>query len=297
MPTGEIRTLAKEFGVFRAFSKVPTKCELCAWRFDPYFKRVEVRLQLLDIWLECSGLCNRRKVWRRNMHALWIVPLALFLEVYLYSWLNEVNIMKTFVSLLSVCICIGIPIYILGHKPQDFTPLVQFLISLILTGASVWFGTSLTNKAAKKEASKAWLPAAETACKQLLTISATTARMRATESCSCESIESLLHEGNRNCEAIKALLKIQCRETSEKLATLKDHIDNGVSHWEVFITNNCEMGECDDIFNRIAVERTKLAQELQKDFPEFSSGTPSPEEHQLLPESTGQVAIGNVGAK
>jgi len=233
---------------------------------------MELRIQLRSVWLQASGKADMSKRGSRILHALWMVPFAAFLEKYLYSEIYEVNKMKSFVSLIVIAACLGIPIYILLERPQDFNPLVQFLVSLLLTAASIWFGVSVNNRAARKEAAKAWLPAAETACKQLLTISATAARMRATEAQSCKSLEPLLPTGGTDCKPIKQLLEIQCRETSEKLAMLKDHIDNAVSHWEVFIGNNCDRGECEDIFTRIDTERQKLSNELATDFPAGGCG-------------------------
>jgi len=173
--------------------------------------------------------------------------------------------MRVILSALLIIVCILVPTYLAANTPQAFNPLAQVLFSIVLTGASVWFGISLNDKNARKEAARQWLPAAETACKQLLTISNTAERMRLTQETACNSIEPLLPKLETSLP-VKQMVDVQCRETAEKLATLRDHIDSAVSHWEVFIASNCEKGECDAISVRIGQVRTTLEAKLKQDF-------------------------------
>jgi len=202
------------------------------------------------------------------LRILYAVPLficATALEVVINVITYEFLSMKVTISALLIAVCIIVPIYLVAKTPQAYNPLAQVLFSIVLTGASVWFGVSLNDKQARKEAAGRWLPAAETACKQLLTISNTAERMRLTQATACNSIEPRL-PNVESPRTMKQKVEVQCRVTAEKRATLRYHIENAVSHWEVFIANNCERGECEAISYRIGQVRGTLESRLKQDF-------------------------------
>jgi len=265
---------ARELGIFRQFPPIPSDCAWCGSRNDPFSRRFFARFVSLIIWLpivpSSKILLN---LWRILLIASAIV-LEAAITVINYQYLS----MRVIISALLIAVCILVPVYLVANNPQAFNPLAQVLFSILLTGASVWFGISLNEKQARKEAAGRWLPAAETACKQLLTISNTAERMRLTQATACNSIEPLLPKLEASL-SIKQMVDVQCRETAEKLATLRDHVDSAVSHWEVFIANNCEKGECDAISFRIGQVRTTLDAKLKQDFKHPIARKPVIESH------------------
>jgi hypothetical protein len=256
------RLTARELGLFQQFSAIADRsCALCASKYDPFYRRVFVRLFSLVAWLNIFPSTKLLSI----LWLIFLLPFAVALEVALTAVASQYTSMRVILSALLIIVCILVPTYLVANTPQAFNPLAQVLFSIVLTGASVWFGISLNDKNARKEAARRWLPAAETACKQLLTISNTAERMRLTQTTACNSIEPLLPKLETSLP-IKQMVDVQCRETAEKLATLRDHIDSAVSHWEVFIASNCEKGECDAISFRIGQVRTTLEAKLKEDF-------------------------------
>jgi hypothetical protein len=139
------------------------------------------------------------------------------------------------------------------------------MFSVFLTAASTWLGIAVNNKRARHDATAKWLPAAETACKQLLTLSATAERMRKTQSTACSTIDPVIADADpKIIRPLKALVELQCRETSEKIATLRDHIENAISHWQVFIGTNCEGQDCELIDARLRECRNQLFGAMEK---------------------------------
>jgi len=259
--TSSLRLTARELGIFRQFPPVPTTCEWCASRNDPFVRRVFARFVSLIIWMP---VVPSSKILL-NLWRILLLAFALALEIALTVIGSQYISMRVIISALLIIVCIAVPSYLVVQTPQAFNPLAQVLFSILLTGASIWFGISLNDRQARKEAARQWLPAAETACKQLLTISNTAERMRLTQATACNSIEPLLPKLETSLP-VKQMVDVQCRETAEKLATLRDHVDSAVSHWEVFIANNCEKGECDAISFRIGQVRTTLEAKLKQDF-------------------------------
>jgi hypothetical protein len=255
------RLTAHELGLFQQFPPVASTCVMCASRHDPLYRRVFARLLTL---VASIGILPSARILS-ILWLLFLLPFAVALELALTAIGSQYISMRVIISALLIAICIGVPTYLVAKTPDAFNPLAQVLFSILLTGASIWFGISLNDRQARKEAARQWLPAAETACKQLLTISNTAERMRLTQATACNSIEPLLPKLDASLP-IKQMVEVQCRETAEKLATLRDHVDNAVSHWEVFIANNCEKGECDAISFRIGQVRTALETKLKQDF-------------------------------
>lgn len=198
-----------------------------------------------------------------------ILPLLLLgIPVLLYGLIVESVIetvatgkenMSSVISALLVLVSIAVPSYLMSQTPASYNVPTQIMFSVFLTAASTWFGISVNNKRARHDATAKWLPAAETACKQLLTLSATAERMKRTQTQACDTIDPVISDGDpKTMKPLKALIGLQCRETSEKLATLRDHIENSISHWQVFIGTNCEGSECALIDARLQECRHQL---------------------------------------
>jgi hypothetical protein len=203
--------------------------------------------------------------WVRVVCNLSLLAAALVLELLLSMADSIDSLMKIIISCVLIVVFIALPTYIVAKLPNAYNPLAQVLFSILLAGVSIWLGIALNTSSAKREAAAKWLPAAETACKQLLTISNTAERMRMTQRNACSALDPILPSSSRS-EPIRQMVEMQCRETAEKLATLRDHVENGVSHWQVFIANNCERGECEAISFRIEEVRQTLIQRLTEDF-------------------------------
>jgi hypothetical protein len=140
------------------------------------------------------------------------------------------------------------------------------MFSVFLTAASTWLGISVNNKRARHDATAKWLPAAETACKQLLTLSSTAERMKRTQAQACNALDPIISDGDQKVlKPLKVLIGLQCRENAEKMATLRDHIENSISHWQVFIGANCEGPECNIIDQRLQACRQQLFSQIDSE--------------------------------
>ena len=212
-------------------------------------------------------LCVGRVPRSRLLLVLLVIPCLLYgliVESFVETFCEIGDNMSTFISSVFVLVLMAVPTCLLVERPEFYNVPVQILFSVFLTAASTWLGISINNKRARRDATAKWLPAAETACKQLLTLSSTAERMKRTQAQACSAIDPLMAPGQTpNPAAIRALVGIQCRETAEKLATLRDHIENGISHWQVFIGANCEGDECALIDQRLQACRTQLFAQIE----------------------------------
>lgn len=186
------------------------------------------------------------------------------------SFLNTVKVIFPF---LIAILLIALPTYIVAKQPQSYNPLTQVLFDLLLLAASVWFGITFSSKEARKNATDRWLPAAETACNELLTMSATADRMYLKQAKVCKSIEPLFSDIplDNLAPVIKHVVKMHCEDCADNLENLKNHIENSFRNWEVFINNNCDVGECEYIHERLNERKETLTTSLYKDFSEVAS--------------------------
>lgn len=248
--------LPEGLGVFSRFPPQKSTCITCPpGRTDPFLHRV--------IWRALLPFLIYRILPKKKP-----VIFALAIPALAYGLITESIIetiyaleenMSALISGVAVLALVIIPSYLLMKSPALYNVPVQILFSVFLTAASTWLGISINNKRAKRDATAKWLPAAETACKQLLTLSATAERMKKTQVQSCSTIDPLIpDDGSGNMKPLKAIVALQCRETAEKLATLRDHIENSISHWQVFIGTNCEGNECQIIDQRLQACRHQL---------------------------------------
>ena len=215
---------------------------------DLYPNECRVRAQLLCLWLEVSGRVNLQTARRRIAHAMWIIPLCLFLEVYLYTQFYEVNKMKAFISFLLVVAGIGVPIYILEEKPPGFHAACAVSYQPAANGGirmvrDLTLRTERQRRRRQRFGSRPPRPLASSCSRSRRPPRVCVRRSRAVARAS----NRFCPREARNCEPVKRLLEIQCRENSEKLASLKNHIvDNGVS----------QAGRCS---SRATVERESAA--------------------------------------
>jgi len=276
-------SLPHHVGIFSRFPRGRASCITCPpGRSDPLIFRVLWRAILIFCLLRYipGKLIPTRLVPNRFIPKsrfaiiLLAVPALLLLgfPALLYGLVAESVIetlatgkenMSTVVSALLVLALIAVPSYLMSKTPGSYNVPTQIMFSVFLTAASTWLGVSINNKRARRDATAKWLPAAETACKQLLTLSATTERMKRTQAQACNAVDPIISEGDqKSLKALRVLIALQCRETAEKLATLRDHIENGISLWQVFIGTNCEGDECSLIDARLKECRQQLFSQI-----------------------------------
>jgi hypothetical protein len=257
-------------GLFKRFSPVRTTCIFCPpGRKDPFILRI--------IW---RGLLPLLLLGRRQINGflflLLIIPALVYglvVESLIETIAGAKENMNTLFSAIVVLVLVLVPTYLMSQRPESYSAPVQLMFSVFLTAASTWFGVSINNKRARREATGKWLPAAETACKTLLTLSVTAERMKRTQAQACSAIEPVVADSDQNVvKPVKALIDLQCRETAEKLATLRDHIENAISTWQLFIGTNCEGEECALIDERLQVCRQQLFSQIE------ASAQPCPHE-------------------
>ena len=257
----EIKKVAKELSdlshnLFKPFPRGSAECIFCpAFSYDPFVKR----------WIWRSMLVLYRMGQITSRWWLWVAMLipagliGLLIESCIQIIISIGEHMKSLLSFLCVVALIALPAVLILQQPQSYNVVAQILFSVLLFGVSTWFGYSINYEKARKEATAMWVPAAEVSCKQLLTISATAERMKRTQASACQNIEPFLQGVDpKQVAPVRSLVKIQCEETAEKLASLRDHVENAISHWQVFIGCNCEGSECAAIEQRIDACRKGL---------------------------------------
>jgi hypothetical protein len=269
-------------GIFTRFPPGRTSCITCPpGRADPVILRALWRALLplkllkpppkkyipIKLWQKL-GPKSRTVIVVLLILALLLIGIpgllyGLIAESIIETVANGKENMSSVISAILVLALIGIPSYLMSKNPALYNVPTEIMFSVFLTAASTWLGISVNNKHARHDATAKWLPAAETACKQLLTLSATAERMKRTQAQVCDTIDPIISDGDQQAmKPLKALIQLQCRETSEKLATLRDHIENSFSLWQVFIGTNCEGNECALIDERLQACRQQLFSQI-----------------------------------
>ncbi len=252
-------------GVFAPFPPRSYNCPTCPpARHESIITRSIWRFKLLLLWF---GWYPKQK---------WLTAL-LYLPGFVYGLIAELVIsffsdervnMKNTVALLILLLLVAAPSYMLINNPALLNEATQLLFSILLFAGSLWFGNQVSLSRAKRAATEKWLPAAETACKDLLTIASTAERMRRTQGGICANIDPLIPEEDKDkLKGLKQLIDNQCHETASNLSTLRSYIDTAVSNWKVFIAANCEGTDCELIEERIEEHRGSLQTRLDQETP------------------------------
>lgn len=181
-------------------------------------------------------------------------------------------IMRTFFSFLIVLVLLVVPTYIVLYHPQYHNALAQVLFDLLLFAASLWFAVNISTREAEKEATSRWLPAAETACNELLTMIATIATMRSKHVNACESVGKIFpNVPAEQLEPVVYFMKTRCGECAANLGSIRNHVENSFRNWEVFIVNNCEESQCEHIHSRLEKTKSELGLSTQGNSVEATS--------------------------
>jgi hypothetical protein len=173
-----------------------------------------------------------------------------------------------------VFISIALPTTLVLIAPDSYSALTQVLFDIILAASSVWVGDAISKEQAEKHATDKWIPAAESASKALLTMSATIERMRCKQVRVCEALGPILSDvPAEKFDLVKTVTKMRCDACSEKLSNLRFHIDNVFSDWDAFIETNCDDEVCEAVHRRLDEKRQELANAMKNDFPESNPVT------------------------
>jgi hypothetical protein len=176
---------------------------------------------------------------------------------------------KVLIPLGLVIALIILSMVIIGVSPTSYNPLTQVLFDIMLTATSIWTGDALSKTLAEKRATEKWIPAAEMVCNELLTMSATTERMCRKQSQTNQSLEVGLPNTIQDMPLpAKQLMNMRCGYCSENLEYLKNHIENSYRNWDIFISNNCDEKDCDEIHKRLNERRDTLFAAIERDFPQ-----------------------------
>jgi len=171
--------------------------------------------------------------------------------------------------LVAIAIAIVIPVLIIVLAPTSYNALTQFLFDIILTAGSIWIGDALSKEQARKQATEKWIPAAESASKALLAMSATVDRMQRRRGRGCNALAAVsANIPPENAALVQAIIQTRGDTCLEGLSSLKFHIDNSFSDWDAFIETNCENVVCEDIHRRLDEKRQELDKTLNEAFPE-----------------------------
>jgi len=175
---------------------------------------------------------------------------------------------KLTILIILVVVSIAFPTAIVWIAPDSYDARAEVLFDIILAAASIWIGDIMRKEQAEKHATDKWIPAAESACKALLAMSATIERMRLKQAKACESLEPILSNiPAEKLTPVKTVIKLRCDACSENLSNLRFHIDNSFSDWDAFIETNCDDEVCEGVHRRLDEKRQELAAIMKKDFP------------------------------
>lgn len=240
-----------------------SRCSICpAKRSDPYLTRFRSRAFLLQLLL--LRLVNNR--FSRIPTNIFIVAFALLIETFYpfyFRYFTDMN-GKTIILALAVIALVAFPYFILYHNQALFNPLVGALLDVLLALTSVALGVCYSIKKARREGTSKWLPAAEAACNNLLTISYDAERMRRKQNRWCSKASPIL--GSLSGEdkiKIEFCFSTQCEEIAEDLASIRAYIDNAYEQWKSFIRENCDDGECEIINANLEFRTVTLKASLE----------------------------------
>ena|ERR1039458_6954720 len=162
-------------------------------------------------------------------------------------------------------VLIGAPIYLL-KRPQDYTPLVQFLISGFLFLLAYWIGYTKEAEAAARRANDRWLPQAESVIYRLMTLRTNVRRFSFTTKSSCSSASCDLPELEKpELKAVKIKMKADCQASSQRLDDIAHQLEDAIEDWRRFIIGNCRGEECRRIWEALVAREQRLDLEFQKE--------------------------------
>lgn len=233
--------------IWRPFPAERGGCAMCPpSRLDPFQKRVANRSILIS-----SAIQGRK--WARLFPSRARRVVAGGLEIAFLMGIHMPKVNWSAIGLvLAVVLLVILPTVVYQFTSVKYNDLTNILFNVLLCVVSVWLSMLLQKPAAQREARKYWLPFAESACNDLVTIGAAAERMRRHQRIYCGKIKSLIAPAEqKRLEPVLALVDAQCSGAAEKLSALRDQIRGARRDWEGFIRNHCEGTECALIQQRL----------------------------------------------
>jgi biopolymer transport protein ExbD len=162
---------------------------------------------------------------------------------------------------LAAIIFIAAPIY-LAFRPNDYTPLIQILLSIFLFMMAFWIGNATEIEKAARLANDRWLPQAESVIFRLMTLQNNVKRFSNTTSCSSDKIEEQLPElKDDNYKAIRIKMRADCESTAQRLIDIANQLEDAIEDWRRFVVANCNGDECERIFEALQQREVRLQAE------------------------------------
>ena len=164
-----------------------------------------------------------------------------------------------------------LPIVLVAFAPNAYNSLVQVLFDMVIFGASLWFGVSVSEKEAEKRATDKWLVAAANACMELAAMRESVKRRGLEQDSLCNSIEEIVPGiPHAKLKSVRRLVGSNCHNCAIQRADLQNHIENIRQSYSVFVNANCSETECarfHELFDRREEEIERTFEDINKDKP------------------------------
>ena len=180
--------------------------------------------------------------------------------------------MRLFLWLSVLVLVIG-PSYLLVYYPEQYNAFAAFLLNIGLCAVSIYASARSSAAQAKLHANDRWLPQAESACDRLLTLQHALKCFQLQTKHVCEDIGTYLPElREKKNNSVRALLQRQCNDSANRLQDFVNQVTSLVGDWRRFIRDNCQLGECETIFQNLDEVSTRLNVEYETAKASFGPG-------------------------
>lgn len=155
------------------------------------------------------------------------------------------------------------PPFFLWFNPGQYTPVAETSLNVLLAVLSGWLTYFVTVDTERTAANDRWVPQAESACRNLLTVRTAITVFREGFAMLCtnaeQQIPSLTKPGNAE---LRAVLHTRCSTGADQLQLIENSLDNAAAEWERFLEYNCNGGDCDRIKTVINEQRQLLGLQI-----------------------------------
>jgi hypothetical protein len=173
---------------------------------------------------------------------------------------------------------VGIALLILGptlfvyFRPDDYTPAVDTLFSVLLTLLAYFFGRELELAKALQQANARWLPQAEAVTYRLITLYENVRKFSVKVGTSCARSHCDLPElADEKMRAVRVQMKADCDASADRLDDIANQLEDAIRDWQRFIAGNCTGDECARIFDALMERQLRMNSQLEQ-LKEASSG-------------------------